>query len=100
MYVVHNWGRILAFDPVSYATNNYVSFHKPSATPCPWCVMDWTELLASGLTFDFADSMLGASASGSLSFTKSPDISAGVCLDFSEGRIYAWGPKGTALIFR
>lgn len=121
-------------DPTAYVTNNYVPFYKPSATPCPWRVMDWAELLADGLTFDFADSMLGASvsgtvdsagpivvsltgtpptkrtlladfsglaaASGSLSFTKSPDIPAGVRLDFSDGRLYAWEPKGTVLIFR
>lgn len=127
-------GGYWTFDPTAYVTNNYVSFYKPSATPCPWRVMDWAELSADGLTFDFADSMLGASvsgtvdsagqivvsltgtpstkrtlladfsglaaASGSLSFTKSPNIPAGVRLDFSDGRLYAWEPKGTVLVFR
>lgn len=122
------------FDPSAYVTNNFVTFHKPAAAPCPWRVVDWTKATADGLAFDFADSMLGASvsgsvdaagsvvvslvgtpptkrtlladfsgvsaASGALSFTRSPDIPGSVCLEFSNGKLYAWEPKGTLIVFR
>lgn len=122
------------FDPSSYVTNNFVTFHKASATPCPWRVVDWTKTAADGLAFDFADPMLGASASGTvdaagavvvslagtpptkrtlladfsgvsaasgaLSFARSPEIPGSVCLEFSNGRLYAWEPKGTLIVFR
>lgn len=121
-------------DPSAYVTNNFVTFHKPAAAPCPWRVVDWTKAMADGLAFDFADSMLGASvsgsvaaagpvvvslvgtpptkrtlladfsgvsaASGALSFTRSPDIPGSVCLEFSNGKLYAWEPKGTLIVFR
>lgn len=122
------------FDPSAYVTNNFVTLHKASATSCPWRVVDWTKTSADGLEFDFADPMLGASASGSvdaagavvvslmgtpptkrtlladfsgvsaasgtLSFARSPDIPGSVCLEFSNGRLYAWEPKGTLVVFR